>query len=56
MPAVQLDDMVVHLNADGVTNYAAMTIPGQLHSFAYWPQIKNDAFAFLAAEFGGRLQ
>ena len=51
IPAVQLDDMVAQLNATGVTNYEARSIPGDLHSFAYWSQVKNDALAFLAAGF-----
>jgi acetyl esterase/lipase len=54
MPAVQLDDMVAHLRASGARNYEAMSIPGNLHSFANWPQIKNEALAFLAAGFAGR--
>ncbi len=49
MPAAQFADMVAQLNAHGVRNYAAMTIPGALHSFDYWPQIKSTALAFLAA-------
>ncbi len=51
IPAAQLDDMVAQLNATGVTNYEARSIPGDLHSFAYWSQVKNDALAFLAAGF-----
>ena len=51
VPAAQLDDMVAQLNATGVTNYEARSIPGDLHSFAYWSQVKNDALAFLAAGF-----
>ena len=51
IPAAQLDDMVAKLNADGMTNYEARTIPGSLHSFASWSQVKNDALAFLAAGF-----
>jgi acetyl esterase/lipase len=54
MPSVQLDDMVAQLNAAGVTNYEAMTIPGSDHSFAYWPKIKAGAIAFLAAVLNGR--
>lgn len=52
MPAAQLDDMVTHLNSSGVRDYTAMTIPGNLHSFANWTQIKSDALAFLAAKLG----
>ncbi len=51
IPAAQLDDMVAQLNAIGVNNYEARSIPGSLHSFGYWSQVKNDALAFLAAGF-----
>jgi acetyl esterase/lipase len=51
MPAAQLDDMVAQLQAVGATNFEAGSIPGTGHSFDYWPQVKNDAFAFLAAGF-----
>lgn len=53
MPAVQLDDMVAHLNTARVTNYSAMSIPGSGHSFENWPQIKTKALAFLASGFAG---
>jgi acetyl esterase/lipase len=52
MPAVQLQDMVTHLEGLGLNNYQAMTIPGSLHSFANWPAIKTDALGFLAEHFG----
>jgi len=51
IPAAQPDDMVAQLNANGVTNYEARTIPGNLHSFGYWAQVKDDAIAFLATGF-----
>lgn len=51
MPGAQLDDMVAHLEGLGVDNFQSMRIPGSLHSFAYWPEIKTDALAFLAAHF-----
>ena len=51
IPAAQLDDMVAQLSATGVANYEARSIPGDLHSFAYWSQVKSDALAFLAAGF-----
>jgi acetyl esterase/lipase len=54
MPAAQLDDMVSHLSSIGARNYQAMTIPGNFHSFANWPQVKVDALAFLASNLGGR--
>lgn len=47
IPAAQLDDMVAQLNASGLTNYEARSLPGKLHSFANWSQVKNDALAFL---------
>jgi acetyl esterase/lipase len=49
IPSVQLDDMVAQLDAAGVGNYQAMTLPGNLHSFDHWPQIKDDAIAFLSS-------
>jgi acetyl esterase/lipase len=52
MPAVQLDDMVAHLNSTGVNNYQAISIPGNLHSFANWPAVKDDVLAFLASSLG----
>jgi acetyl esterase/lipase len=52
MPAAQLDDMVSHLDSSGAGNYQAMTIPGNFHSFANWPQVKADALAFLASSLG----
>ncbi len=55
MPYSQLADMITHLDALGVTNYRALTLPGELHSFANWPFAKNDALAFLADGFAGIL-
>ncbi|MEO8044813.1 MAG: alpha/beta hydrolase [Spartobacteria bacterium] len=49
MPAAQLDDMVSHLALSGARNYTAMTIAGNLHSFANWPLVKNAVLAFLAS-------
>src|ERR1041384_5288924 len=54
MPAAQLDDMVAKLNAVGVKNYSAMSLPGSAHSFENWPQIKTGALAFLAGGFTGK--
>lgn len=48
MPEAQLNDMVAQLDAADVRNYEAMTIAGNFHSFANWPQVKTDALAFLA--------
>ncbi|HEY3663587.1 MAG TPA: hypothetical protein VGL24_10575, partial [Chthoniobacterales bacterium] len=41
------------LDAIGVTNYQAVTLPGWAHAFANWPAIKDQAIAFLAAGFAG---
>ncbi|MGH8093944.1 MAG: alpha/beta hydrolase family protein [Chthoniobacterales bacterium] len=49
IPASQIDDMADQLAAHGVQNYVATTIPGNGHSFEYWPQIKTSAIAFLAS-------
>ena len=51
MPFGQLGDMTAALDALGVTTYQALTLSGSLHSFSYWPQIKDQALAFLAAGF-----
>ena len=53
MPYSQLADMVMHLDALGVTNYQVVTLPGNAHSFANWPAIKGRALAFLARVFAG---
>jgi hypothetical protein len=39
---------------NGALNYEAMSIPGNLHSFAYWPQVKAAALAFLADGFASK--
>ncbi len=52
MPGAQLDNMIAHLDGLGVTNYQSQRIAGNLHSFAFWPTVKTDALAFLAAHFG----
>jgi acetyl esterase/lipase len=51
MPFSQLGDMTAALDAMGVTNYQALTLPGSLHSFGYWPLVKDQSLAFLAAGF-----
>lgn len=53
MPFSQLGDMTDSLDALGLTNYQALTLPGDLHSFAYWGSVKEHALAFLAAGFAG---
>lgn len=51
MPFSQQADMTTALDAIGVTNYQAVTLPGFAHAFANWPVIKGEAIAFLAAGF-----
>ncbi|MEO6870729.1 MAG: CocE/NonD family hydrolase [Chthoniobacterales bacterium] len=53
MPYSQLPDMVGHLDGAGVTNYQAFSLSGDLHSFHYWSEVKDQAIAFLAAGFAG---
>lgn len=51
MPYRQQGDMTAALDALGVTNYQAVTLPGYDHAFSNWPAIKDEALAFLAAGF-----
>ena len=53
MPYSQLGDMIMHLDALGVTNYQALTLVGGSHAFEYWSTIKDQALAFLADGFAG---
>ncbi|MBA3830862.1 MAG: alpha/beta hydrolase [Chthoniobacterales bacterium] len=53
MPYSQLPDMIAKLDTAGVTNYQAFSLPGHQHSFSYWPTVKDQALAFLAAGFAG---
>jgi acetyl esterase/lipase len=53
MPYSQLGDMTRALDARGLTNYWAQTIPGYNHAFANWVTVKDNAIAFLAAGFAG---
>lgn len=53
MPYSQLGDMIAHLDALGVTNYQALTLPGGSHSWACWPSVKDQALTFLANAFAG---
>jgi acetyl esterase/lipase len=53
MPYSQLADMIMHLDALGLTNYQALTVVGGDHSFANWPVVKEQALAFLAGAFAG---
>ena len=51
MPAAQLDDMVAHLNATGVTNYQARTIPAIFTPLPSGQTSRQTRIAFLAAHF-----
>ncbi len=53
MPYSQLSDLLAHLEAVGAQNYQALTLPGNAHSFANWPAVKEHALQFLAAAFTG---
>ncbi len=53
MPYSQLGDMIMHLDALGVTRYQALTLVGGGHAFEYWSTIKDQALAFLADGFAG---
>jgi acetyl esterase/lipase len=53
MPYSQQDDMIAALDAQGVTNYSALTLPGSDHSFTYWPLVKDQAITFLSSWFAG---
>ncbi len=51
MPAVQPGDMIARLAAVGAKNYQTQTLGGDLHSFAYWPNVKLESLAFLSTGF-----
>ena len=53
MPFSQQGDMTSRLDALGLTNYEAMTLPGSGHSFAYWQTVKDRAILFLSSWFQG---
>ncbi len=53
MPFSQLADMTNALDALGLKNYQALSLPGDLHSFSNWSAVKDHALAFLAAGFAG---
>ena len=53
MPYSQLPDMFTRLDGNVVTDYQAITLPGDLHSFSNWAAVKDSALAFLAAGFAG---
>ncbi len=54
MPFSQVGDMTTHLDALGVSNYQTLTLPGDQHSFANWPSVKDYAITFLTSWFAGR--
>jgi acetyl esterase/lipase len=53
MPYSQLADMIMHLDALGVTNYQVLTLPGGGHAFENWSTVKDQALGFLADGFAG---
>jgi len=53
MPFSQVADMTTQLDALGVTNYQALTLAGNQHSFSYWPTVKDQAIGFLGSWFAG---
>ena len=53
MPYSQIADMIMHLDALGVTNYGTMSLPGGAHAFANWTGSKVQALQFLANGFAG---
>ena len=53
MPYSQLSDMIMHLDALGVTNYKVLGRAGSEHAFANWPFVKDQALTFLANGFAG---
>ena len=53
MPYSQLGDMIMHLDALGVTKYQVLTLAGNAHAFANWPAVKDQALLFLANGFAG---
>lgn len=53
MPYAQLTNMMLHLDALGLTNYQALTLAGIDHSFAIWPAVKDQALTFIANGFAG---
>ena len=53
MPYSQLGDMIMHLDALGITNYHALTLVGGGHAFEYWSTVKDQALAFFADGFAG---
>jgi hypothetical protein len=53
MPYSQIADMIMHLDALGVTNYQALTSAGGAHAFGNWPMVKDQALGFLAGGFAG---
>lgn len=53
MPYVQLANMILHLDALGLTNYQALTITGSDHSFSYWSTVKDQALTFITNGFAG---
>lgn len=53
MPYGQLSDLLAHLEAAGARDYQALTLPGNQHSFNYWPTVREHALQFITAGFTG---
>jgi len=53
MPYSQFSDLIIHLDALGVTNYQAVPRIGTAHAFTNWVFVKDQALAFLANGFAG---
>ncbi len=52
MPFSQLADMTTKLDSAG-TGYQQLTLPGFLHAFDYWSQVKDQVITFLDERFAG---
>ena len=48
-PARQMLAMVAALRDAGLTNFRQLTLPGDRHSFAYWPTVRDQVITFLQA-------
>jgi acetyl esterase/lipase len=53
MPYSQLGDMIMHLDALGLTNYQVLSRAGNDHAFQNWTPAKDQALTFIANAFAG---
>jgi len=51
MPYSQLADMIMHLDALGLTNYQVLSRVGSDHAFENWTPVKDQALTFIANGF-----